>query len=112
MIVVYAVGHGSLGQAPAINHTTLKAKGFSEEAIAKVEKALPTAFDIKFAVNKWTLGAACLRDERGGDAEDLAASNRHVEVLHGRAFCVALAQIARFNRPLAHGAREFATASI
>ena len=56
-IVVYAVGHGSLGQAPAINHTTLKAKGFSEEAIAKVEKALPTAFDIKFAFNKWTLGA-------------------------------------------------------
>src|ERR1700690_2864051 len=39
-IIVYAVGHGSPGQAPAINHTTLKAKGFSEEAIAKVEKAL------------------------------------------------------------------------
>jgi ribonucleoside-diphosphate reductase alpha chain len=72
-IVVYAVGHGSLGQAPAINHTTLKAKGFSEEAITKVEKALPTAFDIKFAFNKWTLGADFLRDELGVDAEDLAA---------------------------------------
>jgi ribonucleoside-diphosphate reductase alpha chain len=72
-IIVYAVGHGSLGQAPAINHTTLKAKGFSEEAIAKVEKALPTAFDIKFAFNKWTLGADFLRDELGVDAEDLAA---------------------------------------
>src|SRR6202023_3591742 len=72
-IVVYAVGHGSLGQAPAINHTTLKAKGFSEDAIAKVEKALPTAFDIKFAFNKWTLGADFLRDELGVDAEDLAA---------------------------------------
>jgi len=77
-IVVYAVGHGSLGNgslktAPAINHTTLKAKGFSEEAIAKVEKALPTAFDIKFAFNKWTLGADFLRDELGVDAEDLAA---------------------------------------
>src|ERR1700724_3394869 len=72
-IVVYAVGHGSLGQAPAINHTTLKAKGFSDEAIAKVEKALPTAFDIKFVFNKWTLGAEFLRDELGVDAEDLAA---------------------------------------
>jgi ribonucleoside-diphosphate reductase alpha chain len=72
-IIVYAVGHGSLGQAPAINHTTLKAKGFSEEAIAKVEKALPTAFDIKFAFNKWTLGADFLRDELGVDADDLAA---------------------------------------
>src|SRR5580692_11316399 len=56
-IVAYAVGHGSLGQAPAINHTTLKAKGFTDEAIEKVAKALPTAFDIKFAFNKWTLGA-------------------------------------------------------
>jgi ribonucleoside-diphosphate reductase alpha chain len=72
-IEVYAVGHGSLGQAPAINHTTLKAKGFTPEAIEKVEKALPTAFDIKFAFNKWTLGADFLRDELGVDAEDLAA---------------------------------------
>ena len=38
-IEAYAVGHGGLGQAPAINHTTLKAKGFTDEAIAKVEKA-------------------------------------------------------------------------
>ena len=55
-IEAYAVGHGKLGQAPGINHTTLKAKGFTAEAIAKVEKALPTAFDIKFVFNKWTLG--------------------------------------------------------
>jgi ribonucleoside-diphosphate reductase alpha chain len=31
----YAVGHGSLGQAPAINHSTLKAKGFTEEALRR-----------------------------------------------------------------------------
>jgi ribonucleoside-diphosphate reductase alpha chain len=72
-IVAYAVGHGSLGQAPAINYTTLKAKGFPQEAIEKVEKALPTAFDIKFVFNKWTLGADFLRDELGVDAEDLAS---------------------------------------
>ncbi|MGA8323480.1 MAG: vitamin B12-dependent ribonucleotide reductase, partial [Xanthobacteraceae bacterium] len=77
-IIVYAVGHGSLGNgplkdAPAINHTSLKAKGFTPEAIEKVEKALPTAFDIKFAFNKWTLGAEFLRDELGVDAEDLAS---------------------------------------
>src|SRR3984957_1566646 len=59
-IVAYAVGHGSLGQAPAINNTTLKAKGFTDEAIEKVAKALPTAFDIKFAFNKWTLGVETL----------------------------------------------------
>jgi ribonucleoside-diphosphate reductase alpha chain len=59
-IETYAVGHGSLAQAPAINHATLKQKGFSPEAIEKVERALPTAFDIKFVFNKWTLGEEVL----------------------------------------------------
>jgi ribonucleoside-diphosphate reductase alpha chain len=73
-IVAYAVGHGSLADAPAINHDTLKAKGFTPEAIEKVEKALPTAFDIKFVFNKWTLGADFLR-ELGVAPADIAAPN-------------------------------------
>jgi ribonucleoside-diphosphate reductase alpha chain len=72
-IEAYAVGHGTLSQAPAINHTTLKAKGFTDEAIARVEKALPTAFDVKFAFNKWTLGEDFCRDKLGIPAEDLAS---------------------------------------
>ncbi|MCZ7656508.1 MAG: vitamin B12-dependent ribonucleotide reductase [Xanthobacteraceae bacterium] len=72
-IEAYAVGHGSLSQAPAINHSTLKTKGFDDEAIARVEKALPTAFDIKFAFNKWTLGEAFCRDALGVPADELAA---------------------------------------
>jgi ribonucleoside-diphosphate reductase alpha chain len=72
-IEVYAVGHGNLGQAPGINHTTLTAKGFTDEVLAKVKKALPTAFDIKFAFNKWTLGEAFCRDTLGLDAEQLAS---------------------------------------
>ncbi len=55
-IEAYAVGHGSIRQAPGINHTTLAAKGFTEEMLAKLEKALPSAFDIKFAFNRWTFG--------------------------------------------------------
>jgi len=72
-IIDYAVGHGTLEEAPAINHATLKAKGFTPEAIEKIEKALPAAFDIKFVFNKWTLGVEFLRDELGVDLEDLAA---------------------------------------
>jgi ribonucleoside-diphosphate reductase alpha chain len=72
-IEAYAVGHGNLAQAPGINHTTLKAKGFTDEAIAKVEKQLPTAFDIKFVFNKWTLGEDFCRDVLGIAAEDIAA---------------------------------------
>src|SRR5260221_568655 len=72
-IEAYAVGHGTMSQAPAINHTTLKVKGLTDEAIAKVEKALPTAFDIKFVFNKWTLGEDFCRDKLGISAEDLAS---------------------------------------
>jgi ribonucleoside-diphosphate reductase alpha chain len=72
-IEAYAVGHGGLANAPAINHTTLTAKGFTPEAIAKVEKALPTAFDIKFAFNKWTLGEEFCREQLGIAPEDLAS---------------------------------------
>src|SRR6185369_4790518 len=50
-IEAYAVGHGSLSNSPGINHSTLKAKGFTDDLIAKVEAGLPTAFDIKFAFN-------------------------------------------------------------
>src|SRR5690606_11296621 len=56
-IVDYAVGHGTLNGAPGVNHETLKAKGFTDEAIAKAEKGLRGAFDIKFVLNRWTLGA-------------------------------------------------------
>jgi ribonucleoside-diphosphate reductase alpha chain len=72
-VEAYAVGHGTLSNAPAINHGTLRAKGFSDEAIAIVEKALPTAFDIKFAFNKWTLGEAICREQLGISAESLAS---------------------------------------
>jgi ribonucleoside-diphosphate reductase alpha chain len=74
-IEAYAVGHGSLSNAPGVNVSTLKAKGFTDEAIAKVEKALPTAFDIKFAFNKWTFGEDFIRDTLGIGAEAIAAPN-------------------------------------
>ena len=55
-IIAYAVGHGTLAGAPAINHETLKAKGFEKAQIDALESALAAAFDIRFAFNKWTLG--------------------------------------------------------
>lgn len=72
-IEAYAVGHGSLSNAPGINVSTLKAKGFTDEAITKVESALPTAFDIKFAFNKWTFGEDFLRETLKIAPEAIAA---------------------------------------
>ncbi len=69
----YAVGRGTLAGAPEINHVTLTTKGFTEEAIEKVEEALKTAFDISFAFNRWTLGEAFCVEDLGIDAKRLDA---------------------------------------
>jgi ribonucleoside-diphosphate reductase alpha chain len=74
-IEAFAVGHGRLTDAPGINHATLATKGFTAEAIQKLEKALPTAFDIKFVFNKWTLGEEFCRDTLGIPAETLGVAS-------------------------------------
>ncbi|KQO70744.1 ribonucleotide-diphosphate reductase subunit alpha [Methylobacterium sp. Leaf87] len=61
-IEAYAVGHGSMGQAPAINPGSLRAKGFTDEKLSAIEAGLKQAFDIKFVFNRWTLGDAFLTD--------------------------------------------------
>lgn len=61
-IEAYAVGHGNMNQAPAINPGSLKAKGFTDEKIGAVNGALKAAFDIKFVFNQWTLGADFLKE--------------------------------------------------
>src|SRR5712691_4095844 len=61
----YALGRGTLKGAPHINHESLMAKGFDEAALGALEAALASAFDIKFAFNKWTLGEAFCTDRLG-----------------------------------------------
>jgi ribonucleoside-diphosphate reductase alpha chain len=55
-VVEYAVGRGTLQGAPGINHETLAARGFTPDKVEAVEKAVASAFDIKFVFNKWNLG--------------------------------------------------------
>ena len=61
-IIKYCVGHSTLKTAPCINHESLKAKGFTTEALAKVEAALAGSFEIGFAFNKWILGEDFCRE--------------------------------------------------
>ena len=70
-IIAYAVGHGTIGNAPAINPTTLAARGFGPGEIAKVDAALAQAFDIRFVFNQWTLGEEFCRNVLKIPAEDL-----------------------------------------
>ena len=70
-IVAYAVGSGTLKEAPAIDHAALARKGFTPAAIAQVEGALDAAFDLNLAFNKWTLGEDFCTGTLGLDARDL-----------------------------------------
>ena len=92
----YAVGHGNLNQAPGINPSSLRAKGFTDEKIETVNGALKSAFDIKFVFNQWTLGVDFLRsvlkvsddqlaqmdfnllDHLGFSRKEIEAANIHV----------------------------------
>ena len=70
-IEAYAVGHASLAQSPGVNNNTLKARGFSDDKLVEVQKTLAGAFDIKFVLNKWTLGEDFLKNILKVPAEKL-----------------------------------------
>ncbi|HMN47894.1 MAG TPA: vitamin B12-dependent ribonucleotide reductase [Ignavibacteriaceae bacterium] len=70
-IVRYAKGSGSLEGCPYINPQALKAKGFTDEIIAKIEKALPSVFDITFAFNKFTIGTEFLTKTLGFSEDEI-----------------------------------------
>ena len=57
---------------PAINHTALIGHGFGAREIEKIEAALPSAFDIRFVFNQWTLGEEFCKGTLGIPAEKLA----------------------------------------
>ncbi|HEY9058374.1 MAG TPA: vitamin B12-dependent ribonucleotide reductase, partial [Aurantimonas sp.] len=94
-IEAYAVGHGNLDQAPGINPSSLKAKGFADATIEKINASLKSAFDIKFVFNRWTIGdeqmsALMVPEEKlsdpafdlllhlGFSKQDIDAANVHV----------------------------------
>ena len=61
----HAVGTGSLSDAPGINHETPETKGLHEEALQAIEASLRTAFQLKFAFNRFSLGDDFCRDVLG-----------------------------------------------
>lgn len=64
-ITRYAVGHGTLEGSPAISFEQLKTKGFTSGVLSKLASSLSSAFDVKFAFNKWTLGEDFCKDVLG-----------------------------------------------
>ncbi|HVJ81272.1 MAG TPA: vitamin B12-dependent ribonucleotide reductase, partial [Planctomycetia bacterium] len=95
-IVQYCRGAGSLEGCPHVNPESLRAKGFDDEALAKLAGALPAAFELRFVFNPFTVGTdfctgrlgiaeADLLDPKfdlltrlGYSAEEIAAANDYV----------------------------------
>ncbi len=55
-IVRYSRGAATLNGCPHINPAVLKAQGFTDEVLKKVETQLPGTFELPFVFNTWTLG--------------------------------------------------------
>ncbi|MTI87838.1 MAG: vitamin B12-dependent ribonucleotide reductase [Balneolaceae bacterium] len=74
-IINHAKGSGSLKGCPHINEESLKKKGFTDEKLEAVNKALPGSFDIKFAFNQWTLGEDFCTEVLGIEEEQFSDMN-------------------------------------
>jgi len=61
-IVSYATGRKTLNGAPAISHETLKAKGFTNEALTAIEDALKTALNFEGVFNPYILGKSFVEE--------------------------------------------------
>ena len=66
-IETFAKGTNTLEGTPHINKATLKAKGFDDETVAKIESQLLGAFEIGFVFNQHVLGEEFCRDEARHD---------------------------------------------
>jgi ribonucleoside-diphosphate reductase alpha chain len=55
-IVRHCRGSGTLQGCPHINPASLKAKGFTDDVLRRIEEQLPAAFELPFVFNRWTVG--------------------------------------------------------
>jgi ribonucleoside-diphosphate reductase alpha chain len=83
-IVDHCRGTGTLKDAPFLNHDALRARGFSDEALARIEGSLKSAFDLNFVFNAGTLGAEFIRDEL--NVSDEALENAGFSLLEALGF--------------------------
>jgi len=70
-IVKYAKGSGTLKGCPHINPEALKARGFTDEIIEKIEAMLPSVFEIGFAFNRFSIGDDFIKGKLGLTEKEL-----------------------------------------
>lgn len=70
-IVRYCKGTGSLVGCPHINPESLMQRGFRKETIDKIDAALPSAFELRFVFNPFTVGQDVLVEQLGITEKEL-----------------------------------------
>src|SRR5262249_29202021 len=74
-IVRHCRGSGTLSGCPHINPASLKAKGFTDDILRRVEAQLPGVFDLTFAFNRFTVGDDFLRERLRLTQEQIDSPN-------------------------------------
>jgi ribonucleoside-diphosphate reductase alpha chain len=77
-IETFAKGTNTLEGTPHINRATLKAKGFDDAAVDKIESQLLGAFEIGFVFNQHVLGEEFCREKLGMTDAQLADWNHSI----------------------------------
>jgi ribonucleoside-diphosphate reductase alpha chain len=72
-IVRHCRGSGSLQGCPHINRASLRAKGFPDDVLQRIESMLPAVFELPFAFNRWTIGDDVLIHRLGLSKEAVEA---------------------------------------
>ena len=73
-ITRYAVGRGTLEDAPGVSFEDLRDEGFDDRQINALKEALPSAFDMTYVFNVHTLGEGFLRGTLGFTDEQISQS--------------------------------------
>jgi ribonucleoside-diphosphate reductase alpha chain len=74
-IVRYCQGTGTLAGCPHLTPAALKAKGFTDEVLQRIETQLPGTFDLTFVFNRFTVGDDFCKTALKIPAEKLEAAN-------------------------------------
>jgi ribonucleoside-diphosphate reductase alpha chain len=70
-IVRYCRGAGTLNGCPHINLASLRAKGFPDDVLHRIEAQLPGVFELPFVFNRWTVGDDVLTGKLGFSKEQI-----------------------------------------
>ncbi|MEM1012205.1 MAG: vitamin B12-dependent ribonucleotide reductase, partial [Planctomycetota bacterium] len=70
-VVKFVLGTLTLNNAPHVNRTSLKDRGFTDDELDAIEQGLPSAFELPFAFSPWSLSAETLG--RLGVTDDMKA---------------------------------------